>query len=82
MGHSLDVYVVDEDENPVAGVRVKIVIEGIWKGGSLEERTDDEGHAEFETVEDYESYRELRIYVKGESFGPYTIDGGAWTVQV
>jgi hypothetical protein len=44
--------------------------------------TDDEGHAEFETAEVCESYRKLNIYLKGESFGPYTIDGGAWTVQV
>jgi hypothetical protein len=80
MGHALNVYVIDENESPVSGVEVKIVIDGIWKGGSLTEFTDDSGHAEFETADDYESSRQLNIYVRGESFGPYSIGGGAYVV--
>lgn len=82
MSHNLDVYVLNSDGEPIEGCLVKIVIDGIWKGGSLEEYTDDEGHAEFETADDYEDSRELNIYVRGQSFGPYTIDGGAYTVEL
>lgn len=82
MGHSLDVQVLDSDGDPIKGCKVKIVIDGIWKGGSLEEFTDSDGHAEFETAADYEDSRELNIYVRGQSFGPYTIEGGAYTVQL
>lgn len=77
MGNRLDVYVLDSDGDPVTGCTVKIYIEGFWKGGSLEESTDDNGHAEFETASDYEDSRELHIQVRGETFGPYSIDGGA-----
>lgn len=82
MGHQLDVYVVDDDGDPVDGVQVTIVINGFWKGGSLEEFTDADGHAEFETADDYDDWRKLRIKVRGQSFGPYSIDGGAYTVQL
>ena len=82
MGHQLDVYVLDSDGDPVAGTLVEIDIAGIWKGGTLEEYTDDEGHAEFDTAADYEPSRELHIKVRGERFGPYEIEGGAYTVQL
>ena len=82
MSHSLDVQVLDSDGEPLGGVKVKIVIDGILSGGSLEERTNEDGHAEFETAADYESYRDLNIYVKGQSFGPYNIGDGAYTVQL
>lgn len=82
MSHRLDVFVLNSDGEPEQGIAVKIIIDGIWKGGSLEEDTDDEGHAEFETADDYEPTRELTIYVAGQSFGPYDIDGGAYTVHL
>ena len=82
MSHQLDVQVLDEDGDPVVGARVKIDIAGLWSGGTLEERTDEDGHASFETAGDYESYRKLRIHVRGQSFGPYDIDEGAFTVQL
>jgi len=82
MGHALDVQVLDEDGRPVKGAKVVVDIEGIWKGGTLEEYTDDDGHAEFMTATDYESSRELTIRVRGQSFGPYDIGGGAYTVQL
>ena len=82
MGHSPDVQVLDRDGDPMESIKVKIIIDGILKGGSLEKFTDSDGHAEFETAGDYESYRELNIYVRGQSFGPYDIGGGAYTVQL
>ena len=82
MGHSLDVYVLNRDGDPLSGAKVKIIIDGFWKGGSIVEYTDGDGHAEFETADDYESSRRLNIYVRGQSFGPYAIGGGAYTVQL
>ena len=82
MPHNLTVQVLDSDGDPKQGVSVKIIIDGILSGGSLEAFTDDDGHAEFETAGDYESYRKLNIYVRGQSFGPYHIDGGSYTVQL
>lgn len=82
MSHNLDVYVLDSDGDPVSGAEVEVLIEGIWKGGSLTEYTDSDGHAEFETAADYEDSRELTIYVRGQSFGPYYISGGAYTVTI
>jgi hypothetical protein len=82
MGLNVDIYVLDNNDDPVIGASVKIDIEGIWKGGTLEAFTDDDGHAEFETAEDYESGREVMIYVRGESFGPYDLTEGAFTVTL
>jgi hypothetical protein len=82
MGQSVDVQVLDSEGDPVAGAHVKIDIEGIWKGGTLEAYTDEDGHAEFETAEDYEDDREVMVYVRGESFGPYDLGEGAFTVTL
>ncbi len=82
MGHSLEVQALNRDGAPLSGARVRIVIEGIFTGGSLESFTDRNGHAEFETAQDYESHRKLTIYVRGQGFGPYRISGGAYTVQL
>lgn len=82
MGMAVDVQVLDSDGEPVAGTLVKIDIAGIWKGGTLEEYTDDDGHASFETAEDYEEGRAVTIYVRGEAFGPYDLSEGAFTVTV
>ena len=49
MGQRVDVYVLDRDGDPVLGTTVTIDIKGIWKGGTLEADTDEDGHAEFET---------------------------------
>ena len=82
MSHALDVHVTDSRDRPVKGAKVRIVIEGFLKGGSIEEFTDDDGHAEFETAADYEDSRKLTIHVRGASFGPYRISGGAYSVQI
>jgi hypothetical protein len=82
MGHHLDVYVTDERGSPVKGAEVEIIIEGIWKGGSLRSFTGRDGHAGFQTASDYESSRKLKIRVRGRYFGPYRIGGGAYTVEL
>lgn len=82
MAHSLDVYVLDSDGDPVQHKHVQMLIEGFWKGGGIDGFTDDDGHASFETAEDYESSRELWIYVADQKFGPYEIGGGAYTVTL
>lgn len=82
MGHCLNVKALDSKGNPLKGTKVKIIIDGLFKGGSLEKFTDGGGHAEFKTAENYESYRKLNIYVQGQSFGPYEISGGAYTVRL
>lgn len=82
MGQSVNVEVLDEDGDPVCGTRVKIDVGGLFKGGILEEFTDDEGHAEFETSGDYDDYTKIKIYVRGQSFGPYSLSEGAFTVTL
>lgn len=82
MGQCVTVEVLDSDGDPVGHALVKIDIEGIIKGGTLEEYTDDTGHAEFETAADYSDYTEVMIYVRGESFGPYHLNEGAFTVTL
>ena len=83
MGHNLTVEVLDSDGDPVCGTTVLVYVDGIMTGGLLnEEFTDDSGHAEFETGGDYEGWREIVIRVRGQRFGPFRIDGGAYTVQL
>lgn len=82
MSNSIDVFVQDGDGDPVAGKRVRITIKGFLSGGAIEEFTDDEGHAEFETAGDYEDSREFWIRVGDELWGPYEIGGGAFTVEL
>ena len=82
MGHSLDVHVLAENGDPVTHTRVHVFIEGFWKGGSIDEYTDDDGHAEFETAEDYEASRKLYITVRSQRYCPYSIRDGRWTIQL
>ncbi|MDD5268626.1 MAG: hypothetical protein PHO08_16110 [Methylococcales bacterium] len=82
MGHYLNVQALDKKGNPLKGTKVKIDIAGIFKGGTLENYTDSNGHAEFETAANYESSRKLNIYLHGQSFGPYEIGGGSYTVTL
>jgi hypothetical protein len=82
MPHNLTVEVLDSNGDPKQHVKVEIIIEGFFSGGSIKAFTDDSGHAEFETAGDYKSYHKLNIYVRGQSFGPYNIGGGSYTVQL
>lgn len=82
MSHNLTVQVLDSDGDPVSGEDVMISIEGVLSGGYLEETTDSDGIAEFETAQDYEDSRELSIIVQNQRFGPYEIEGGSYTVTL
>jgi hypothetical protein len=54
MGISFDVQVLDSDDEPVAGVEVTALFPSFPMGGvTLEEYTDAEGHASFETAGDH-----------------------------
>jgi len=79
MPHQLDTDMLDSDGDPGAGTEVTVDIEGVWNGGTLDAYSDDEGHAGFETTTDDENPRELSMRVRGQSFGPYRIGGGAYT---
>lgn len=79
MGISYDVQVVDEDGNPVAGRRVHASFPEIVGATWLEEFTDEDGHANFETASD-EHYK-VNLQVGGEWYGPYDLeDGSSYTV--
>jgi hypothetical protein len=82
MSHQLSVQVLDADGDPVEGVSVKMTIAGTLDGGELNELTEEDGQAEFETVSDYEDSRELWIKVRDQEFGPYEIVGGSYTVTL
>jgi len=78
----IDIFVLDEHSLPVDGKEVTISIDGIWQGGTLRGRTDDDGHVTFETSADYESSRPFSIKVDGQWFGPYRVGDGRFTVQL
>lgn len=82
MGHQLNVYVLDSDGDPVAGTEARIYIDGIWKGGTLDAHTDNDGHPKIETAADHEDSREPSSRVHRQSFGPYRIGGEPKTVQL
>lgn len=85
-GYDIDVLMLDADGDPVRGARVKIYLDegnalaDFWKAGSLEEFTDDEGHAEFRTATEH---RYVTIQCRGQEFGPHDVeDGSAFTVKL
>jgi hypothetical protein len=82
MPHNLTVQVLDSDGRAKKGVHVHISIDGLFTGGGLDAYTDQTGHAEFTTGGDYEDSRDLTITVRGQTFGPYDIGGGSYTVQL
>lgn len=85
MSHYLSVEVLDSDGDPVKHAKVSVWLESNLglRGGRLEPAfTDDSGHAEFETAQDYDDSHELYIRVKDQRFGPFEISGGSYTVQL
>lgn len=81
MSNRIDVLVLDSDGEPISGKEVTITVDGIFSGGRMEEYTDSDGHAEFETSDDYEDSRKIWIRV-GEHLETQEIGGGAFTVQL
>ena len=81
---SFDVYVLDENDEPVASELVKVHLSHPLHFGSgfLEEFTDGEGHAEFD-VDDDNIPDKVEIFVRGDSQGEYEFsDGAGFTVNV
>jgi hypothetical protein len=87
MSHFLTVEVLDSDGDPIENAPVKIRIKeggllGFTGGWLGPERTDETGHAEFETSQDYDDDHKLTIHVRGQEFGPYRIGRGSYTVTL
>ncbi|MBK1645875.1 hypothetical protein CKO25_14710 [Thiocapsa imhoffii] len=82
MPHRLSVLVLDRQGRPVSATKVSVNIKGILSGGFLDAFTDSSGHATLQTAGDYPRSRELTIYVKQQSFGPFPIGGGSYTVNL
>ena len=76
MSIPFDVQVLDSNDEPVEGVEVTALFPSLPTGGvTLEEYTDSEGHASFETAGD--QYEIVTIFVRGEKFGPYDLEEGS-----
>ncbi|MBK8640505.1 MAG: hypothetical protein IPN92_20290 [Chromatiaceae bacterium] len=82
MPHQLDPDMLVSDGDPGAGTEVTVDLKGVRTRGTLDAYSDEEGHAGFETAADDENPRELSIRGRGQSFGPYRIGGGAYTVPL
>ena len=77
---TFDVHVIDDDGDAVEGTLVRVSFPGIINGGWLEEFTDEEGHAEFDSANDHD---EVSIRVRGEWYGPFEVSEGAgFTISV
>ncbi len=71
------VFVVDEDGNPVTGQDVAAHCAATSNPGTVSHQyTDGEGHAGF-FIEPTAGPLHVKIFVRGESFGPYTVENGA-----
>lgn len=81
MGICFDVQVLDDDGSPVVGKRVHVNFPGTFGASWLDEFTDEDGHASFETGSD--DHDEVNIQVGGKWFGPYDLeDGAGYTVTL
>jgi len=67
-------------------MRSSVIVDGTY---SEEEFTDEDGHAEFEIEDEYDSLDDdteiwIRVEALGEHYdeGPYTLGGGAFTVYI
>jgi hypothetical protein len=81
---SLDVYVVDEENEPVASELVKVrLTQSLHFGeGFAEAYTDSDGHAEID-VDDDNLPDSIEIFVRGESQGEQPFeDGAGFTVNI
>lgn len=72
-----DVHVVNDDQEGMSGVRVKLVFTGLLRGFTGEEYTDSDGHAEFSGYDE----GEVDVYIDGSSYGSYDYrDGDSITI--
>ncbi len=81
MNHGLDVCVRNSSGNPIIGMGVRILVDGIVCGGSLHECTNKEGCAHFETADWLDDCREI-MYAGDRWFGPYEFPEGIYTIRL
>jgi hypothetical protein len=74
---AFDVRVINDDQEPVDGVRVRLEFISVSRGMSEEEYTDTDGIASFDGYDE----GEIRVYLDGSNFGDYQYeDGGEITI--
>lgn len=74
---SFEVRVVNDDQQGISGVRVRLEFTPITRGMSDEEYTDADGSAYFDGYDD----GEINVYVDGSNCGSYDYEsGGSITV--
>ena len=82
-GNSVHVLVVDEEGEPVTGQDVAAHFSCAWEPNTVRHQyTNVQGQAEFFREHAAESLH-VEIFVRGKSFGPYTVEDGAkYTVKI
>ena len=82
-GNSVHVFVVDEDGDLVTGQDVSAHFSSALGPGKVHHQyTDVKGHAEFLREHPAEPLH-VKLFVRGQSFGPYTVDNEAtYTVEI
>ena len=81
--HAVHVFVVDDAGDPVTGQDVAAHFSDTGAPGTWSHQYSDvEGHAEF-LLEHAAESPHVKIVVRGQSFGPYTVEEGArYTVEI
>ena len=80
---AVHVFVVDDDGNPLSGQDVAAQFSCAGAPDTVSHQyTDVEGHAEFSRKHRTEPLH-VEIFVRGQSFGPYTVENAAaYTIEV
>ncbi len=74
---SFEVRVVNNDQDRLNGVRVRLGFKGLTRGMSSEEHTDSDGSAYFSGYEE----GDITVYIDGRDYGTYYYeDGGSITI--
>ena len=74
---SFEVRVVDDDQEGLKGVRVKLEFLSLTRGMSAAEYTDSDGSAYFDGYDE----GDIEVYIDGSSYGKYYYeDGGSITI--
>ena len=82
-GNSVQLLVVDEEGEPVTGQDVAAHFSCAREPNTVRHQyTDVQGHTEF-FCEDADEPLHVKFFVRGKSFGPYTVEDGAkYTVKI
>ena len=69
---SFDIRVVNDDEEPLEGVRVRLEFTSALRGMADEDSTDSDGIASFSGYDE----GEIRVYLDGTNYGEYQYEDG------